>query len=56
MRERISRPVAAALALALCRVDVPPMPALRTRAGDFSVHVHRKGGVDHGPTAACADL
>ena len=26
------------------------------RNGQYSVHVHAQGGVDHGPTVACADL
>ena len=26
------------------------------RSGQYSVHVHAQGGVDHGPTVACADL
>jgi Cu/Zn superoxide dismutase len=26
------------------------------RNGDYSLHVHQKGGVDHGPTVACANL
>lgn len=25
-------------------------------AGEYSVHVHRQGGTEHGPTVACADL
>ncbi len=24
--------------------------------GQFSLHIHQRGGVDHGPTVACADL
>jgi Cu/Zn superoxide dismutase len=26
------------------------------KSGDYSLHVHEKGGVDHGPTVACANL
>ena len=26
------------------------------QGGEYSVHVHRAGGVDHGPTVACAEL
>lgn len=37
-------------------VPLPPLDALRTRAGQYSVHVHRKAGVEHGPSVACADL
>lgn len=28
----------------------------RLQSGQYSVHVHAQGGVDHGPTVACADL
>ena len=28
----------------------------RLQGGQYSVHVHAQGGVDHGPTVACADL
>lgn len=28
----------------------------RVHSGQYSVHVHAQGGVDHGPTVACADL
>jgi hypothetical protein len=24
--------------------------------GEYSVHVHERGGLDHGPTVACANL
>lgn len=26
------------------------------QSGEHSIHVHERGGVDHGPTVACADL
>ena len=28
----------------------------RLQSGQYSLHVHTQGGVDHGPTVACADL
>ena len=39
-------------------VDVPPDELTRQQVGTgaYSVHVHAKGGIDHGPTVACANL
>ena len=28
----------------------------RLQSGEYSIHVHQQGGVNHGPTVACADL
>jgi Cu/Zn superoxide dismutase len=39
-------------------VEVPAdeLTIEQLQSGQYSVHVHQNGGVDHGPTVACADL
>jgi Cu/Zn superoxide dismutase len=32
------------------------LPLEQLQAGEYSIHVHERGGVDHGPTVACANL
>ena len=44
--------------IAETKVDVPQdkLSLDELKSGDYSLHVHEKGGVDHGPTVACANL
>lgn len=39
-------------------VMVPPteLTLQQLEGGQYSLHIHQQGGVDHGPTLACADL
>ena len=43
---------------AMTEVAVPSnlLTVNQLRDGDYSLHLHQKGGVDHGPTIACATL
>jgi Cu/Zn superoxide dismutase len=43
---------------AMATASIPPdlLPLDQIDSGQYSVHVHEQGGVDHGPTVACANL
>ena len=43
-------------ARASATVPASEMALQQLETGQYSLHVHERGGVDHGPTVACADL
>lgn len=43
-------------ALGSATVPADRMSLERLQGGEYSLHIHTQGGVDHGPTVACADL
>jgi Cu/Zn superoxide dismutase len=47
---------AAGTAEATVTVPAERLTLEKMKSGEYSVHVHEKGGIDHGPTVACANL
>jgi hypothetical protein len=50
------RAEAAGMAEQSARIPADQLTRQQLQAGQYSVHAHVRGGVDHGPTVVCADL